>query len=303
MKKMILILGLILSFNANAKTDCPENTTLEVDCWPCGSDCVAYLSPVKDENNQEVTETVHGEKKHCQKLTVTGEGEMTNYKPRYSSDTTKIIAPWVSSGAYITDIEVDGVSTIGDAAFYGMSGLKNITLSEGIVSIGSNAIVDHPYLTHIELPQSLQSIGSDALSRNNFSVLVLPENLTYLGGDVISFNNSENVKLYMPESILSAEDGISKYALRFVDHSTLHCPENYKEECKTLLQNAGKTSSEIDSILKTYKNHNGQYFYKGKFYASLSDFASGHRIKKRIYTIEEANQVAGKVNSVKIRYR
>ena len=48
---------------------------------------------------------------------------------------------------------------------------------------------------------------------------------------------------------------------------------------------------------------NGQIKADAKTYASLDDLASGNHIVKRIYTIDEANEVAGKVNSVKIRYR
>ena len=41
----------------------------------------------------------------------------------------------------------------------------------------------------------------------------------------------------------------------------------------------------------------------GKFYTSLSDWAKDNYIKKRIYTIDEANAVAGEKNRVSIKYR
>jgi len=38
-------------------------------------------------------------------------------------------------------------------------------------------------------------------------------------------------------------------------------------------------------------------------YQSINDLLKGNYDVRRIYTIDEANRVAGKVNSVKIRYR
>ena len=52
-----------------------------------------------------------------------------------------------------------------------------------------------------------------------------------------------------------------------------------------------------------YQNTNGKYLYNSRFYDSLSDIASGNYNKKRIYTVDEANTVAGKKNSFKIRYK
>ena len=48
---------------------------------------------------------------------------------------------------------------------------------------------------------------------------------------------------------------------------------------------------------------NAPFIVGGKFYASLDDLAQGKYIPKRIYTIDEANRVAGEKNRVSIRYR
>ena len=52
-----------------------------------------------------------------------------------------------------------------------------------------------------------------------------------------------------------------------------------------------------------YQKDGKEYFYNNRWYASPNDIGTTNHIKKRIYTINEANAVAGKVNSVKIRYR
>jgi len=60
---------------------------------------------------------------------------------------------------------------------------------------------------------------------------------------------------------------------------------------------------EIGGKIKFYEKFGDQYILNDKFYASLSDLASGNRIKKRIYTIEEALAVSGPKNRFRIRYK
>ena len=50
-------------------------------------------------------------------------------------------------------------------------------------------------------------------------------------------------------------------------------------------------------------NSNQPFIANGKFYTSLDDWLYGNHVKKRIYTIEEANKVAGDRNTVTIRYK
>jgi len=51
------------------------------------------------------------------------------------------------------------------------------------------------------------------------------------------------------------------------------------------------------------ENANAPIEYKNKSYASIDDLLKGKYLPKRIYTIDEANQVAGKTNIFSIRYR
>ena len=50
-------------------------------------------------------------------------------------------------------------------------------------------------------------------------------------------------------------------------------------------------------------SNGGPFKVGSKIYNSMADFANGNNIKFRIYTIEEANAVAGTKNRVSIRYR
>ena len=72
-----------------------------------------------------------------------------------------------------------------------------------------------------------------------------------------------------------------------------------------VLQNKGLCSDltgDCKAFVDTAKA--GQMLKIGsKTYQSINDLLKGNYDKRRIYTIEEANFVAGKVNRVSIKYR
>ena len=66
-------------------------------------------------------------------LTITGQGAMSNYN--YSSD-----VPWYSQSSSIKTIVVaEGVTSIGNYAFYNLASLTSATLPSTVLSIGSDA--------------------------------------------------------------------------------------------------------------------------------------------------------------------
>ena len=67
-------------------------------------------------------------------LSITGTGAMTNY----SSSS----APWYSKSDYIKSVEIaDGVTSIGNYAFYYCNSLTSVTIPNGVTSIGNSAFV------------------------------------------------------------------------------------------------------------------------------------------------------------------
>jgi hypothetical protein len=60
-------------------------------------------------------------------------------------------------------VEGKPVTSIGDSAFYGCSGLTNVSLPAGIISIGNMAFYGCSGLTNVTLPAGITSIGSMAL--------------------------------------------------------------------------------------------------------------------------------------------
>ena len=80
-------------------------------------------------------------------------------------------------------IPSDGsVTTIGNHAFQGCSGLANITIPNSVTSIGSYAFSGCTNLTRITIPNSVTSIGSDAFSGcSGLTSITIPSSVTEIG--------------------------------------------------------------------------------------------------------------------------
>ena len=64
----------------------------------------------------------------------------------------------------LTNIQLDGVTSIGNYAFYNCYSLTNITIPSGVTSIENNAFSNCRSLTSITIPNSVTSIGSYAFA-------------------------------------------------------------------------------------------------------------------------------------------
>ena len=109
-------------------------------------------------------------------LSITGKGDMPDY-----SDGA--MAPWFGSGAAITRISVgEGVSSIGELAFYGCGRVTAVTLPSSVTTIGARAFKDCTALTGVRLPEGLTAIGEAAFeSCEKLTGVRLPEGLTAIG--------------------------------------------------------------------------------------------------------------------------
>ncbi|MBR3570876.1 MAG: leucine-rich repeat domain-containing protein [Oscillibacter sp.] len=94
-------------------------------------------------------------------LTVSGVGAMQNYV--FASDAVN--TPWWERRMEIAAVRVgEGVTAVGDSAFYGCGELKTVTLPESVVRIGEWAFADCARLDGVKLPQSLRRIERGAFS-------------------------------------------------------------------------------------------------------------------------------------------
>ena len=90
-------------------------------------------------------------------LTITGTGAMTTYSNGSST-------PWYSSRGSVTKIEIkDGVTSIGNHAFYGCNNATTVQISPTVTSIGQNAFQSCSKIATINYQKN--SLGSSSSDR------------------------------------------------------------------------------------------------------------------------------------------
>ena len=106
-------------------------------------------------------------------LTISGSGAMGDYS-NYNK------APW---GNEITKVNIeDGVTSIGDYAFYGCTGLESITIPDSVTSIEGFAFSVCAGLESITIPDSVTSIGNNAfVACTGLESITIPDSVTSIG--------------------------------------------------------------------------------------------------------------------------
>lgn len=90
-------------------------------------------------------------------LTISGTGDMDDFASHES--------PWDDYESHIHYVVIeDGVTGIGDYAFYFLQGIKSIELPETVTRIGDDAFYYCENLTAISIPDNVDCIGSGAFS-------------------------------------------------------------------------------------------------------------------------------------------
>ncbi|MBQ6116608.1 MAG: leucine-rich repeat domain-containing protein, partial [Oscillospiraceae bacterium] len=133
-------------------------------------------------------------------LSIRGAGAMWDYSR--SGDNT---APW---GREIKTLTLDtGVTSIGDRAFYGCSGLTAITIPEGVASIGDSAFAYCSGLTSITIPEGVASIGEGAFfGCSGLTTVTIPDSVTSIGS--YAFQDCSGLTtVTIPDSVTSIGEG------------------------------------------------------------------------------------------------
>ena len=102
----------------------------------------------------------------------------------------------------------NSVTSIGDFAFYGCSGLTSIEIPNSVTSIGEGAFQDCSGLSHLVFPNSITSIGNGVVyGCSNLTNLVIPNSVTSIGDYAV--NRCSSLKnIFIPHSV----ESIGNYA-------------------------------------------------------------------------------------------
>lgn len=115
-------------------------------------------------------------------LSVTGTGEMSDYAVSF--------APWFSVRESIKSVVVsDGVTSIGENAFYDCDSLEAVELPAGVTKIGDGAFRDCGALELVAIPESAVSIGDGAFYATALKSVAIPASVTYIGTDAFGWCN------------------------------------------------------------------------------------------------------------------
>ena len=127
-------------------------------------------------------------------LTISGHGAMTDY-------TWSNKAPWDNYHLSITAVSLpDGLTCIGNYAFYGCRSLTSVTVPANVTSIGDRSFYGCNSLTSVTVPANVTSIGNTAFSNciSLTEINVAPGNSYYVSVNGVLFNNAKTELIQYP---------------------------------------------------------------------------------------------------------
>ncbi|MBP5615658.1 MAG: leucine-rich repeat domain-containing protein [Alphaproteobacteria bacterium] len=236
-------------------------------------------------------------------LNIVGTGAMTNYTHTKQDNVGYVPStPWYAYRSVIDTLQIsDGITTMGNHAFEGLSHLSNVTLPEGLTNISTHAFIGVGALQHIDIPSTVTSVGSCAFQDTGLQSIELPEGVTRIDG--LAFANTRISDIVIPSTVTVLDNRAFGDATTFdgyynrIPLAKIYCSETLNTRCEQA------TEFKESTTVPYQMTADGKYQIGHKTYGSLGDVLTGKYIPKRIYTLEEAQAAAGKVNTVKIRYR
>lgn len=105
-------------------------------------------------------------------LNISGQGQMENFK-------NKTAMPWYDYKEQITSVVLeDGIISIGDLAFYGMTNLEKVSISKDVTTIGAYSFKECVKLDGVVLPEGLTQLGESAFyGCSSLTAIEIPDSL------------------------------------------------------------------------------------------------------------------------------
>ncbi len=257
-------------------------------------------------------------------LEISGTGEMTDWN--YSVGNPAPWAPDSSQGTSpVTSVNINGITKVGLWAFLWCNNLTDVQIGDSVKTIAHGAFEQTGSIGTLVIPESVELINSLAFSFHGNGTIVIEGN-PKLNGE--SFLNTGGATIYCQKNldclnkgvrdgvdysggivsytkeggVYILEDGKKFLSAADMADGTNICPKELNECKRDVLEAKGICQG---SSCDTFIQSDGQYMLKfgGKTYQDINALLKGDYDRRRIYTIEEANFVAGDKNRVSIKYR
>ena len=109
----------------------------------------------------------------------------------------------ISSSTYTIP---QGITAIGDSAFYYCDSLTSVSIPDSVTSIGDNAFYFCESLTSVTIPDSVTAIGDSAFSYcDSLTSVSIPDSVTAIGDEVF-YSCSSLTSVNIPDSVTSIGD-------------------------------------------------------------------------------------------------
>ena len=150
-------------------------------------------------------------------LNISGSGSMINF-------TDENMPPWYGNAAEITKVTIgEGVTSVGDLAFFGCQNLSSVSLPSTMKTIGVRSFKECTALSHVAFPVGLENIKEAAFeSCSSLSGIRLPDGLKVLGNYAF-YRCSSLTSITVPASVV--QFGMVTFAYcENLTQATIQCP-------------------------------------------------------------------------------
>ena len=229
-------------------------------------------------------------------LKIEGSGKMDNFELLPPMPIVYSTAPWSKYVSEILEVVVsDGITSIGDNAFFGCETMKKILIPDSVNQFGEMAFFNCFLLQEINMPKSLTEIGNACFGGcKQLKQITLPESVTQIGGSVFQGCSSLE-EITIPEKaesivfqtfasctnlktvkILNPNCTISDFGSIVFPKSTVICAEKNSQAYWYAMENDYLFSTlddpqKLDLDISDYLKYTFVYNNKNDFYAQVSE--------------------------------